>query len=108
FAPKQYVTLPGVRQRLRPDAEIVGGEVSFEPFLPFHIIRSPRRRGRAAGAGRSATGRTCCPGQLGFHTVMIHYISLPCSHQKPMSTSRSIAVSVVKFSRACSGLPLRR
>src|SRR5262245_23055025 len=41
----QCARSPAARQRPRPDAEIVDGEVSFEP--PFlHIIRSPRRRGR--------------------------------------------------------------
>jgi hypothetical protein len=38
----------------------------------------------------------------------IHYISLPCSPQKPMSISRYIVLAAVKFSRACSDLPLRR
>ena len=38
----------------------------------------------------------------------IHYISFPCSRKTPMSISRYIVVAAVKFSRACSGLPLRR
>ena len=46
-------------------------------------------------------------GQRG-HIATIHYISLPCSHQKPISISRYIVVAAVKFSWACSGLPVRR
>ena len=76
--------------------------------LSLQIIRSPRRRGRAARAGRSATGPNVLTGPTRFHIVTIHYISLACSHQKPMSISRYIVVAAVKFSWACSGLPVRR
>jgi hypothetical protein len=43
-APKRNA---GARQRLRPDPENFGGEVSFCTSLSLHITRSPRRRGRA-------------------------------------------------------------
>ena len=43
-----------------------------------------------------------------FDIATIHYISVPCSHQKPISISRYIVVAAVKFSRACSGSPARR
>jgi hypothetical protein len=43
-----------------------------------------------------------------FHVATIHYISFPCSRKTPMSISRYIVVAAVKFSWACSGLPLRR
>jgi hypothetical protein len=43
-----------------------------------------------------------------FHIIPIHYISLPCSSQKSMSISRYIFIAVARFSRACSGLPVRR
>jgi hypothetical protein len=35
LAPLRDATPPGARQRPRPDAEIVGGEVSFEPPSRF-------------------------------------------------------------------------
>jgi len=48
LARKQSETWPAARPRPRPDAEIGGGEVSRRTSL--HVIRSPRRRGRAASA----------------------------------------------------------
>src|SRR5262249_516845 len=47
LAPARCARAPAARQRLLPDAEIVGGEVSFLTSLYFTFIRSPRRRGRA-------------------------------------------------------------
>src|SRR5262245_45364885 len=39
FAPARYATWPGARQRPRPDAENVGGEVSFRTFTSFdHLV----------------------------------------------------------------------
>ena len=49
LVPKRSATQPGA-QRSRPDAENFGGEISFLN-LP-HIIRSPRRRGRAGSGAR--------------------------------------------------------
>src|SRR5262249_56047714 len=42
---------PGGQERPQRDAETVGGEVSFFEPPSLHIIRSPRRRGRAAFGG---------------------------------------------------------
>src|SRR5262249_18188720 len=48
FAPMRCATPPAARQPPRPDAENVGGGVSFfNPPFTLHIIRSSRRRRRS-------------------------------------------------------------
>src|SRR6266849_8143785 len=54
FAPTPYARPPGARQHPRPDAEIVGGEVSLRslPLASFHSITSSARASTVAGTSR--------------------------------------------------------
>ena len=77
-----------------------------EVAAPDHSITSSARarsESEIRDGGRRFTGPN-----TRFDIATIHYISVPCSHQKPISISRYIIVAAVKFSRPCSGLPVQR
>ena len=67
--------------------------------------RAPRERFLSTLPGAEIFDQT----KHALSHATIHYISpSPGSRKTPMSISRYIVVAAVKFSWACSGLPVRR
>jgi len=77
-----------------------------EVAAPDHSITSSARA--SSGSGTFRYRRCVDRAEHAISHLANHYISFPCSHQKPISISRYIIVAAVKFSRPCSGLPVQR
>src|SRR5262249_29050949 len=90
-------------QHIRPITSAYQVQPTRAKDLLDHLVGAGEQRERDVQLRAERVDR----GQRG-HIATVHYISLPCSHQKPISISRYIVVAAVKFSWACSGLPARR